>query len=314
MKSGLWILIIVIVVGIVVGALLRDRLRPVEEVDRMAELREIGEIEDPEAKISALEAFITTEAESRPRSRAYYMIGREILRALEDTTRFVDLARETIEEEADAESKAIMYYLLYNVESATSVQAGALLGHELLDNPIEAGWIYNHIGYSLAEQGGELDLALTLCDRAIGLAETGEDSASYFDSRGWVYYMKEMYPEAVSDLEMAADLFDEPFEETLQHLGYACLGAGYDDKAFETFKTILVMGEYDYARSILDSLMTVRGYSETQMKDFESSIWEERTAGAELAGAFNLPTLAGADYEFAPPGNDVTLINFMSPT
>ena len=314
MKSGLWILIVVIVAGIIIGAVLRNRVGPIEQADEMARLSEIGEIEDSETKISGLEGFIAASPESPLKPRAYSMISRELLRTVKDTTRFVDFARETIEAEGDAESKAIVYYYLYRVELETSVEAASLIGREILDNPMEVGWIYNAIGYDLAERNEKLDLALPLCERAIGLAESRDDSASYIDSRGLVYYQMGMYDKAAADLEFALTLFEEPFEETLRHLAYAQLRKGDSDKAFDAFEQILVMGEYDYARSNLDSLMTTRGYTDAQKAAFEQSIWEARVAAAQPAEAFDLPTLAGDVYTFDPSGGGVTVINVLSPT
>jgi tetratricopeptide (TPR) repeat protein len=134
------------------------------------------------------------------------------------------------------------------------------------------------------------------------------------DSRGWVNYKLGEYDRAVADLEVAAGLFDPPYEEVLRHLAQAALKAGRSDKAFETLKTILVMGEYDYVRTALDSLMDARGYSPEDKAGFEESIWETRMAEASDAQAFTLPTLAGESYDFDPKAGRVTVINFMSPT
>jgi tetratricopeptide (TPR) repeat protein len=300
MKSGLWILVAVIVAGIIVGALLKGRIGPLEEADLMAELRAIGEIEDSETKISRLEAFIAESPEGRPRSRAYLMIVREMTDVLGDTTGFFDFARVTIETEADPEYES-------------SLEAAALVGQEILTNPLDVGWIYNYMGYDLAEKGERPELALALCRRAVELAETRQDSASYLDSRGWAYYRSGMYHEAIDDLELALSLYDGPYEEVLKHLGYACLRAEEPDKAFDTFKSILVMGEYDYARHTLDSLMALKGFTPQQLNAFEQSIWNERIEGAKLAEGFTMPTIAGTEHRF-DPGKTVTVINFMSPT
>jgi tetratricopeptide (TPR) repeat protein len=313
MKSGVWILIAVIVAGIAVGALLRGRLGNVEETDLAARLSAIGDIEDSETKISRLEGFIATSPEGRLRSRAYLMIAREMTDALKDTTRFFDFAREAIEVETDPESKAMVYYWLYRVEFETSLEAASLVGREILDRPVEVGWIYNYIGFDLAERGEKPDLALELCKRAVELAQDRRDSASYLDSRGWAYYRNGMFREAVEDLALAVTLYEEPYEEVLRHLGYASLAAGDVDEAFDTFKSILVKGEHEYARNTLDSLMVVRGFTQQQIDDFEQSIWDERIEGAALAEGFTMPTIGGDDHLF-DPSHGVTVLNFMSPT
>ena len=75
-----------------------------------------------------------------------------------------------------------------------------------------------------------------------------------------------------------------------------------------------VMGEYDYARASLDSLMDAGGYSSGERDGFFDAIWEERFAGAQACEPFALPTLDGRTYEFDPMGAGVAVINFMSPT
>jgi hypothetical protein len=47
MKSGLWILIVVIAAGIIVGSILRGRIEPPVEQDDSRLLSEIERIEDP---------------------------------------------------------------------------------------------------------------------------------------------------------------------------------------------------------------------------------------------------------------------------
>jgi tetratricopeptide (TPR) repeat protein len=320
-KSGLWILILVLVVAVGIGILLRPRLAQMsaDEEARLAdslaaELGRIQDIEDSETKISRLEAFVAAHPESDLKARAYYNIGREILYTLEKPERFDEFARRTLASETDDESRAIIYYLMYRETGDSDTGKGAEIGRRLLADDITAAWIYNHIGYDLAEKGEELDLALTLCNKAVEFAEGSRDSASHLDSRGWTYYKKGMYPEAAADLEAAVALQDEPDEEVLEHLAYALLKSGQPDRAFDTLRNILLMGEYDFARSKLDSLMQVKGYTREQIEMFESSIWQERMDRAEPAVAFALPTLEGGRYEFAPPTGEITVINFFSPT
>ena len=167
MKSGLWILIVVIVAGIVVGYVFKDRMKPPEPGDAQAELKEIGELTDSEAKIDRLEGFHIHFPTSDLKSRAYSMIGREMLDTVKDTTRFVGFARQTIEKETDAESKALMYYRLYNIKVEAKPEEAALIGTEIMKVPVDAAWVYNYIGYDLAERGRDLDLAMSLCQKSI---------------------------------------------------------------------------------------------------------------------------------------------------
>jgi len=279
-----------------------------------ARLSEIQDIEDPEVRIAALEGFIAEFPESKNKGRAYYMIGSTMVRSLQDTAGLEEFADRIIREESDTESKAAMYYLLYRTHVEPNPDKALSTATRLAENPIGADWVYSYIGYDLGDRDMDLDLALALCDKALELSKTGEDSAGSFDSRGWIYLKKGAYEKALRDFEMAVALLEEPYEEFLAHLAQAALKAGESDKAFDTFESIVVMGEYDYARTSLDSLMDVRGYSQEQKEEFERSIWESRIADAEPAESFNLPTLAGAFYRYGPTAGRVSLLNFTSPT
>lgn len=314
MRSGLWILLAVLILGMIVGYVVKDKFRVPEPPDQQAELKAILEITDSETKIQKLEDFIGDYPEGELKSRAYNYIAREMLDAVKDTTRFIGFARQALERENDAESKATMYYRLYGIKADAKPEEAALIGTELLKVPIDADWVYNSIGYDLAERKRDLDLAFSLCTKAIQLAKTGRDSAMCLDSRGFVQYQRGMYREAITDLEAAAALYEEPDEEVLGHLANAYLKAGEDEKAFSALRSIMLLGEYDQARTSVDSMLAARGYSAKKKQQFEQGLWEERLAAAKPAIAFAMPTLQGETYNYMPTEGEIVVLNFMSPT
>ncbi len=317
MKSGLWILIVMVAAAAAVGIILKPRLNRLQKAQappEVAELEEIEGIEDAQARLSRLKEFISEYPESEARGSAYGAIANTMVRALGDTAGFLEFADLTLGQEKDPKGRTTIYYWLYGIQAASEPEAALETAGRLLGESIETSGIYNYVGYDLAERGMGLDIALGLCKKALLFAETASDSANILDSRGWVYFKLAEYDLAMADLDKAAGLFDPPYEEVLKHLAEAALKAGRSDKAFETMKAILVMGEHDYARASLDSLMGVRGYSPDERARFDESIWEERLAGAMACEAFALPTLAGETYEFDPLAGAVAVINFMSPT
>jgi len=314
MKSGLWILIAVMIAGIFVGYVVKDRIKPPAPADEQAQLKAIGEMSDSEAKILRLEAFVTDHPKSEEKSQAYSMIAKEMLGALKDTTRFVGFARQAIEKESDPESKALMYYRLYNLKADNKPEEAALIGTELLKVPVDASWVYNYIGYDLAGRGRDLELALALCGKAVELAKDASDSSAALDSRGFTYYRKGMYGESVADLERAVALSPEPDVEIVNHLADAYLANGETQKGFDSFRQVLVTGEYEHAREAIDSLMTAERYSPVKRSRFEESLWQDRIDRSKPATAFTLPTLEGATFEFQPGSGDIFVLNFMSPT
>jgi tetratricopeptide (TPR) repeat protein len=269
-------------------------------------LTRIGEIEDPEARIAAAEGFLTEFPDTRNKDRAYYLMGNTMVEGLQDTARLERLAERVIGKEPDADARAVMYYMLYAVHVDTNPEKSLAAMERLADNPVDSGWIYSYIASDINRRELDPDLALRLCGRALEFAKDARDSADAFDSRGWIYYGQEEYDMAVRDLEAAVAAAEEPDERYLEHLGKAALKAGEPDKTFEALKSLLVLGEYDFARSMLDSLMEARGYSDKQKEKFAQSVWETRIAGAMTAVAFTLSDISDKPFEYDPMGK-VTL-------
>jgi tetratricopeptide (TPR) repeat protein len=317
MKSGLWILVVVLVAAVIVGVLLRPRLRRLVEDQVPPDQTKVGaieKIEDPAARLERLRAFMSENPESEAMPRAYRILAETMLEGLKDTTGYVTEARRILGEEKNPDNRTEVYFWLFSAQAASD-SAGALeTAHRLLGESIETSWIYNYVGYDLAERGFGLGTALGLCDRALQFAESATDSAGIMDSRGWANYKMGRYGRAVADLEAAAGLEHPPQEEILRHLATAAESAGQGDLAFETLRTVLVMGEYGYARAGVDSMMDARGYSDDRKAAFDESLWEERMSRAEPGAPFALPTLGGGTYRFEPGTGRVAVLNFMSPT
>lgn len=72
----------------------------------------------------------------------------------------------------------------------------------------------NHLGYTLAERGEKLEVALSLLERAIAISP--EDPA-IIDSLAWAQYKLGYYDEALRNLERAFEVFPDP--EVAAHLG-----------------------------------------------------------------------------------------------
>lgn len=317
MKSGLWILLVVILAGIVVGTLLKGRLSQPEEpavAEDITVLRGIASVEGPEAKIAQLEQFIADYPESEYGADAFYMIAGAMLIDQGDTTGMIAFAEKTLEEESDPETRALMYYRLYRATSETRPNDAYLYAVRLRDSGIEVAWVYNYVAFDYAEKARRLGLATTLAERAVEFAESADDSSSYLDTRGWVYYQGHNYEKALPDLEEAVRIAPEPSDEVLGHLAQTQIKMGKVDDAFDTFRTVLVMGERPEARENIEAIMEQKGYTRGQMKAFEDGVWEERFARAEPVESFKLPALDGGEYEYKPEASTVSIINFFSPT
>jgi tetratricopeptide (TPR) repeat protein len=98
---------------------------------------------------------------------------------------------------------------------------------QVLDEYPEDIGAMNDLGYLWAEDGLHLHRALAMLQKAVA-AEP--DNLAYRDSLGWVYFQLGKYPEAVKELELAADV-KEPDGVILDHMADAYHKSGQLDKA-----------------------------------------------------------------------------------
>lgn len=157
---------------------------------------------------------------------------------------------------------APVYTLLGMLEDALTNTAAAEQNYrkalELApDSPIAA----NNLAWLLAENQGNLDEALQLASASVG---KNQSVAGYYDTLGWVYFKKGLYPSAVEQLRKAVAI-DEKSGNAVNpgyrvRLGEALAAAG--DKAsarreVETslkFEDVLSQQEANDARRVLASL------------------------------------------------------------
>ncbi len=310
MKAGFWILIGVIIAGIVVGGVLKKNLD--KGISRAFEqkLAAAEKIEDVDARLVAFKRLIAEDPPDRLKRRVYRKIAATMLSAKADTSGFVRFAWDALESERGPGSRSELFYFIYT----TGVEDENEIAKKLLELDRMESWIYNYIAYEFFERGENLEVALSLAEKAIELAESKTDSAMYLDTRGAIYLKMGSYSKALPDLVKAAGLLDEPDVEILRHLAQAYIASGDKEKAFETYRSILLLGEYDFARSAIDSLMDLRGLSPAERDRFERELWEERISSAKTFEPFTLRSAEGEDYQFKLPASEVTLIALMSPT
>ena len=94
----------------------------------------------------------------------------------------------------------------------------------------------NYLGFIYVEEGRELDQAKKLIDRALVL---DPENGAYIDSRGWFFFKKGEYAEAVKDLEKASLLIEDPV--VFDHLGDTYLKLRDNDKARKYWEKALAL-------------------------------------------------------------------------
>ncbi len=104
----------------------------------------------------------------------------------------------------------------------------------------------NYLGYTYAEMGIHLDLALELVQRALKIRP---EDGYITDSLGWVYFKKQEYGKAVFYLEKAVELSD--YETVIAtHLADAYIKTGQQKKAVDMYKKALENARPDQEKEI----------------------------------------------------------------
>ncbi len=101
-------------------------------------------------------------------------------------------------------------------------------------NPKNANAL-NYLGYTLAEEGVELEQAAKLVRRALAIEK---NNGFFIDSLGWIYFKMGKYREAHKELERAVRTVPND-AVLLEHLGEAKVKLGQNREALEVFKRAL---------------------------------------------------------------------------
>ncbi|WP_322896306.1 MULTISPECIES: tetratricopeptide repeat protein [unclassified Yoonia] len=108
--------------------------------------------------------------------------------------------------------------------------------------------VLNHFGYSLVEQGRNLDEALNMIERAVALRPT---SGYIVDSLGWVLYRLGRYEEAVWQIERASEM--NPVDPVVNdHLGDAYWAVGREREAEFQWSRALSFADAEDVNSVND--------------------------------------------------------------
>jgi len=98
--------------------------------------------------------------------------------------------------------------------------------------------VLNALGYTLADQGLQLERAESLIRAAL---KQDPDNPAYLDSLGWLYYRLGAHADAIDYLVSAANALPED-PEILEHLGMVLLELGRHERALEILKRALSLG------------------------------------------------------------------------
>ena len=127
---------------------------------------------------------------------------------------------------------------LVNDEMGRREEANRLLRQVLEINP-ENGMALNHLGYTFADSGENLDEAEDLIRRALVVYP---NDGAILDSLGWVYYQKGDYESAVVELERAMELIGHD-PVVREHLADAYVKVGRMAEARRAYRDSAARGK-----------------------------------------------------------------------
>jgi tetratricopeptide (TPR) repeat protein len=225
----------------------------------------------------------------------------------------VSAIRSRITEADDATVTGVLYANLYKmaVDENPEMAAGAARDFAAIEG-FNAWLTMNNVAYDMADRGLEPELAVEIAERALGLAETADDSLLVLDTAGWAHLKAGNQRQAIDYLSQAAySMKETPTLGLVQfrHLLDAYTVAGRDDEAIDLLALIVSrsVDEDDPSRAELEALLLQRDGSTSALDDVVTA---KRYEGIEVAPAFSLPARSGGTVGLEDMRGDVLLVCF----
>lgn len=265
---------------------------------------------DTVARMSALDEFLDRYPESAFRRAAYRRLYD--LKEAKNPDEAGSFLRRNLEREKLPAARGILHVSLFEHASKHDPEKAPGTAKALLADPAPIPYeIYNAVSWDLAEEGRDLDLALELAEVAVAKAPDSLSKASCLDTKGWIYYQKGDYPQAVALLEEARKMAPERIEEVEVHLAKAYHAAGKQDEAKALYLELLLSQENPEMREAVAQLTRESGGSPEQVfRDLD----RRRVEGAKPAADFTLVDYSGNKVRLSDFKGSIVLLNFWHPT
>jgi len=194
-------------------ALLLDPDHEPSNVDLVSGLLSLGRVE------AALDMAKRARGRLKPNFRLEYLRAlahgrlkqhREAVAALREAEKIAAPTPELLDHR-------FLFQLGMELEMADQGEESEALMQEVLRREPDYAPALNHLGYTWADKGRNLEQSLAMIRRAVA-AEP--ENAAYLDSLGWVLFRLGRFEEALPHLEKALELLeDDPDPTVLDHLG-----------------------------------------------------------------------------------------------
>ncbi|MFH1878069.1 MAG: tetratricopeptide repeat protein [Candidatus Omnitrophota bacterium] len=139
--------------------------------------------------------------------------------------------------EKEPENDKYWFYLAAAMDKAGRRKEAMDILEEITAKGTEFPEIYNYLGYMYAEEGKDLDKALTMIRKAL---EIEPENGAYLDSLGWAYYKKGMLEEAEEQIKKALEFLpDDPVVR--EHMGDVYVARGLFEQARDEWARVLTI-------------------------------------------------------------------------
>jgi tetratricopeptide (TPR) repeat protein len=183
---------------------------------------------------------------------AYLMLGRMYAsqKRLDEAVKEFDAAAARHPDEVSAPTMAAMIVHMQNRLPEAQKRYEAIVA----GNPRRAPIAANNLAWMIAEQGGNLDVALQLAQAA---KVQMPDSVPINDTLGWIYYKKDLATQAIPLFQ--ASVSGDPTNPTLHlHLGLAYAKAGQNDRAQASLdRALKINPQFEGASAARQALATL---------------------------------------------------------
>ena len=183
---------------------------------------------------------------------AYYMIGNAYAAQKRFDTA-LDQYQKIVKKTPNAIPAYMMIGTLYDLQKQPA-KANEVY-QKVLD--INKGFVpaANNLAWNYAEHGGNIDIALTMAQKA---REARSDDPAIADTLGWVHFKKKSYPTAIALLKESSEKFKNSNPTVLYHLAQAFDKNGEEEMARQSVTKALALNtefaELPEAKKLLASL------------------------------------------------------------
>jgi tetratricopeptide (TPR) repeat protein len=205
-----------------------------------------------------------------------------------------------------------MYITTANFDTAKAIEWGE---QRIKDCPDDVDAYNDLVWYLYQYRPDKLDVALEYIKKAVEIASP--DQKKYvMDTMGWIYFKKGMYPEALSTLVQASELYQDPSGEVIFHLGAAQGKSGRIDEALQTLAFALSLEDIPDARKYFNEFYQAKF---GQLDGAEEYLKKIILGKAIVEPPFRVPdfkltSMDGREIGLSDFKNKVILVAFWKPT